>query len=231
MEPPVHVFLQARMNSSRLPGKALMPMAGHPSAVLAALRASRGRDWLTVATADAPSCDALAAALQAAGLRVFRGAEEDVLGRFAAAAAGLQDETILVRLTADNMFPDADFVALLVQALKAKAVDIVGTPSAKGLPYGLSGEAFRLGALRRAAASTDALYDREHVTPWLYRHCRTAAFDSLDHEMDLSSLRCTLDTGKDYQRLLAVFETIRDPVGIGWRELVSRLKSLQEQHA
>lgn len=224
---PVHIILQARVNSSRLPGKALLPLGGLPSAVLAAKRAARGgAHTLTLATADDSSCDPLAGALDTAGIAVFRGSENDVLGRFAAVTEGLHDDTVVVRLTADNVFPDSDFVEILVSTLRASDVDIVGTPSAKGLPYGLSGEAFRLRALRQAAVSTSAPYDREHVTPWLYRNTRSAPFDRLDGEFDLAGLRCTLDTADDYRTLTRVFEGVSDPVAIRWRELVARLAAL-----
>jgi spore coat polysaccharide biosynthesis protein SpsF len=228
MAEPVHIVLQARMSSARLPGKALMPIAGLPSAVLAALRALRGGHLLTLATSVDPSCDPLAAAAAEAGVSVFRGSEQDVLGRFIAATKSLSDEAVVVRLTADNVFPDGDFVNLLVTALRAEGAEIIGTSSAKGLPYGLSAEAFVLGALRRAAVATDEPYDREHVTPWLYRNARSAAFDSLDGQMDLAGLRCTLDLAEDYHTLTQVFEDVRDPVGIGWRELVTRLAALPE---
>ena len=220
----IHIILQARVNSTRLPGKALLPVAGIPSAVLAALRAARGSDAVILATSDGPSDDPLAAAAKAAGIPVFRGSERDVLGRFAAATKDLPDAAVIVRLTADNVFPDRDFVTLLVGALGT--ADIIGTASAKSLPYGLSGEAFRLSALRRAAAATNDPFDREHVTPWLYRNARSAMFDLLDREKNLSCLRCTLDVADDYEVLTRVFEDVADPVAIGWRELVARLAAL-----
>ena len=224
----VHIILQARVNSVRLPGKALLPVAGIPSAVLAGLRAARSGFPLTAATSVAGANDPLAAAFQAAGLPVFRGSEDDVLGRFVSATGTLPDETILVRLTGDNVVPDSDFISLLVEALKAREVEIMGTQAARGLPYGLSAEAFRLSALRRAAASTDAAFDREHVTPWLYRNARSAPFDRLDGEMDISCLRCTLDMQDDYRTLTQLFDGVSDPVGIGWRALVQRLAALPD---
>jgi len=228
MGSPVHIILQARVNSARLPGKALLPVAGIPSAVLAGLRAARSGFPLTAATSVAAANDPLAAAFQAAGLPVFRGPEEDVLGRFVSATAALPDRTILVRLTADNVVPDGDFISLLVENLEAGDIEVMGTQAARGLPYGLSAEVFRLSALRRAAASTDAPFDREHVTPWLYRNASSAPFDRLDGEMDFSCLRCTLDIPDDYRTLTNLFEGVSDPVGIGWRALVQRLAALPD---
>jgi spore coat polysaccharide biosynthesis protein SpsF len=224
----VHIVLQARTNSSRLPGKALLPVAGVPSAVLAGLRAARGGLPLTVATSDSPSNDPLAAAFQAAGLPVFRGDEQDVLGRFAAATSALPEGAIVVRLTGDNVFPDGDFISLLVESMIAAGADIMGTQNASGLPYGLSAEAFRLSALRRAAQTTDALFDREHVTPWLYRNGHSANFARAKLDRDLSCLRCTLDIPDDYCTLTRVFEGVSDPVAISWRDLVARLALLPE---
>jgi spore coat polysaccharide biosynthesis protein SpsF (cytidylyltransferase family)/aryl-alcohol dehydrogenase-like predicted oxidoreductase len=226
MRGPVHIVLQARVNSTRLPGKALLPLAGLPTAVLAAKRAARGPAAVTLATSDSASDTPLAAAALAAGIRVFRGPEQDVLGRFAGATQDLPDNAVIVRLTADNVFPDGDFVTLLTVALESSQADIVSTASAQGLPYGLSAEALRVSVLRRAAASADAAFDREHVTPWIYRTARSAAFNSLNGEMNLACLRCTLDIPDDYRTLTQVFETVSDPVAIGWRDLVARLAAL-----
>jgi len=227
----VHIVLQARTNSSRLPGKALLPVAGIPSAVLAGLRAARSGFAVTVATSDSPSNDSLAAAFRAAGLAVFRGNEQDVLGRFAAATSALPEDTIVVRLTGDNVFPDGDFIALLIRSLHAAGADIMGSQGASGLPYGLSAEAFRLSLLRQAAASATAPFDREHVTPWLYRNGHSADFALQAAERDLSCLRCTLDIPDDYRTLTHVFEGITDPVAVDWRELVTRLARLPESPA
>ena len=228
MAPAVHIVLQARVNSSRLPGKALLPLAGLPSAILAAKRIARGGGSVVLATSHEASDTPLADAAQVAGIAVFRGSEQDVLGRFTGATRELPDSSVIVRLTADNVFPDDDFVRLIVTALEDSGADIIGTASAKGLPYGLSAEAFRLSLLRRADASTTAPFDREHVTPWIYRNARSAAFDRLDGEIQLGCLRCTLDIQDDYDVLTQVFRGVRDPVKIGWRDLVRRLAALAD---
>src|SRR5579864_8401602 len=92
-------IIQARMSSIRLPGKALLPVAGYPSAVLAALRAGNLGDEVVVATSNHSSDDSLAAQLSSHNIRVFRGPLDDVLGRYYLAVATLPDDCIVVRLT------------------------------------------------------------------------------------------------------------------------------------
>lgn len=229
MIPPVRILLQARTESQRLPAKALLPLGGVPSAVLAGKRAARGGGDVLLAIPDAAADDPLAAAAGAAGLPVFRGARDDVLGRFAAAARDLPDAAIVVRLTGDNVVPDADLVADLVAALTGSDRDIVGVrwPDDR-LPYGVSAEAMRLGALRAAHARADDPHGREHVTPWLWRHARGGGMAGLAEGEDLSRLRGTLDTLDDYLRLCRVFDGLRDPVAAPWRELVRRLAALPD---
>ena len=105
MKPRVRVVLQARMSSSRLPGKAMMPIAGIPMVILAALRAGNQGHEVLVATSDATSDDAIADACETRGVRVVRGPLDDVLGRFLIASEDLDDADIVVRLTADNVVP------------------------------------------------------------------------------------------------------------------------------
>lgn len=224
----VRIVLQARTDSTRLPSKALRTIAGMPSAVLAAMRASnRGHD-LVLATTDRSLDDVLVERMTAAGIRVFRGATHDVRARFLAATSDLDDRAVVVRLTADNVVPDGSYVAAVVAALIDHGLDYL-EPSSEvdGVPHGLAAEAFRLGELRRVVGACDDPYEREHVTPALSRTVPrdpaqlvpgiTGVF-SAGHE------RCTLDTEEDLDRLLKLFDTVTDPVGISWRELVRRIQ-------
>jgi spore coat polysaccharide biosynthesis protein SpsF (cytidylyltransferase family)/aryl-alcohol dehydrogenase-like predicted oxidoreductase len=223
------VVLQSRTSSSRLPGKALLPLCGFPSAVLAALRAARDGADVVVATSVDSGDDALAATLRAAGVRVVRGPLDDVLARFALAAEGLDDGDAVVRLTADNAFPDADFVRRLVDAFRARGEPYLGTSSPlDDLPYGLSAEVFTAGALREAAASCADPFDREHVTPSLRRRWGGAPFRPADAPAGLGRLRCTLDTFDDYQRLQRVLAGVENPVAVSWLELCARLEALPD---
>ena len=137
------IIMQARTKSSRLPGKALLPVRGYPSAVLAALRAGNSGGAVVVATSEEPSDDALVEILGRHGIRVVRGPLEDVLARYALAAAGLSDEAIVVRLTADNVVPDGVLVEELVAAFAESGAEYLSEASPQSrLPYGLGGEVF-----------------------------------------------------------------------------------------
>ena len=229
--PRYRVVLQARMTSTRLPGKVLLPLCGLPVVVLAARRAAQGGIETVVATSDHASDDRLAAALRQHGLRHVRGPLDDVLARFIAATADLDDGDICVRLTSDNVFPDGDFVSRLIEAAERSAQGYAGlSGGAEGLPYGLAGEAIRVGLLRQADRATQESSDREHVTPWVIRRCgRNAPSIPRVGELDLSNLRCTIDTLDDYRTLAAALAGLADPVAAPWQELCRRLARWSER--
>jgi spore coat polysaccharide biosynthesis protein SpsF len=222
------IIMQARSNSSRLPGKAMFPVAGYPSVVLAALRAGNlGLDTV-VAAPSGPADDALSDVLGKHGIRVVRGPLEDVLARYALAAAELPEDCVVVRLTGDNVVPDGGLVQELVAAFAGSGAEYLSQDSPQShLPFGLGGEVFTAGTLRRAHASATSARDREHVSPWIRRNCRTKIHVPRALSAgDLSHLRCTIDDEEDYQRVCRLFEGVTDPVRIGWLELAKTLAAL-----
>ena len=223
--PRHRVVLQARTSSTRLPGKVLLPVCGLPLVVLAARRAARDGIETVVATSADPSDDRLAETLGRHGLRHVRGPLDDVLARFVAATADLDDGDICVRLTSDNLFPDGDFVRRLIAAAEGNGSGYAGfAGGSDGLPYGLAGEAMRVGLLRQADRSARDAHDREHVTPWIIRQCgRNAPAIPRVDARDLSGLRCTIDTLDDYRTVAAALAGQADPVAAPWPELCRRL--------
>jgi aryl-alcohol dehydrogenase-like predicted oxidoreductase/spore coat polysaccharide biosynthesis protein SpsF (cytidylyltransferase family) len=231
MSPRVHVVLQARMDSSRLPAKTLLPIAGIPAAVLSAKRVKDGGLDVVAAVADEPLAHLLLGAFACATVPAKLGPADDVLARFAVAIADSPDDAIVVRLTADNPVPDAALVREVADVVESSG-DVFCTipwPQA-GLPYGVAVEAFRAGSLRRAAAAASEPYDREHVTPWLARALPVVEVcPALGDASDLAALRCTLDTFDDYERLVSLF-SFEGAATASWRELVHRLRSLGPAH-
>lgn len=221
------VLIQSRLASARLPAKALLPVARFPAVVLCALRAANTGLRVVVATSDTPPDDAIVEVLKDVGIEFFRGSHHDVLLRFSQATRELPETGVVVRLTADNLFPDGAFVEEVLGEFNRRGVDYLaaGSPSA-ALPYGMSAEVFTVAALRRAEKEAHDDFDREHVTPWIRRFCSTARYVHSGQHAHWSRLRCTLDTFADYKVLLRVFSDVRDPVKISWQDLVARLTSV-----
>src|ERR1700732_1547222 len=130
------VILQARTTSTRLRGKALLPVAGYPSAVLATLRAGNRGDETLAATSDDSSDDELARQFLSSGIRVFRGPLDDVLARYYFAAKDLPDDCTVIRLPGDNLVPDGAFVADLASAFADGTCEYLAAPPH---PCGLGG--------------------------------------------------------------------------------------------
>jgi spore coat polysaccharide biosynthesis protein SpsF len=225
----VHIYIQARVGSSRLPGKVLLPVAGLPSIVLCARRASNTGLKVRVLTSTAESDDLLVEILRRHRIDYLRGAHENVLERFARAAKNLENKEIIVRLTADNLFPDGIFIDELVQRLISRNLNYYGTHSPlDGLPYGMSAEAFTIGALRKSWNSDKSLENREHVTPWIRQNLSSDIFMPARNKVTLNHLRCTIDTLEDYRRINNVFSNIRNPINIPWYKLCEKLKRLSD---
>lgn len=226
MTSPYRIVLQARTTSTRLPGKALLPLAGIPSALLVAQRAARNGDDLVLATSEDPSDDYLAKIFQQAGIEVVRGPLDDVLRRFVMATDDLEPEELCVRITADNPFPDADFIHAVAEKFEQQGLDYASAEmfSDWTLPYGLSAEIFTVNRLRLTHEEAQFIGDREHVTPLMRKGFRSDL--KVPPESGPGSLpRCTMDTIGDYLTLLQFFETVDDPIMTPWQELVEEFAS------
>ena len=193
-------FIQARMSSTRLPGKCLEPVAGRPLIAYMAERARRAAtlDAVVVVTSTDPSDDALARAAQAEGLPCFRGDLADVLRRYADAARAHQAGTV-VRLTGDCPLIDPAVIDAVVNTLHATGADYASNVDPPSFPDGLDVECFTRAALERA--DTEALRgpEREHVTLWMRDASAGLKRANVRAPADLSALRLTVDYPDDLQ--------------------------------
>ncbi|MCC6988831.1 MAG: hypothetical protein IT181_07520 [Acidobacteria bacterium] len=201
------VILQARLGSTRLPGKVLAPIG--PCTVLehCVRRLAVGGLPIIVATTDTPEDDAVERAAKRLKVEVFRGAEHDVLARFigAAHAFGL---TEIVRATADNPLVDPGAVQRTYGFRQRVGADHVVEC---GLPTGAAVEAVSLDALERAAALVTDPYDREHVTSFLRRDPRFSALRAVaPGDLRRPGLRLTVDTPEDLEFVRQVYASL-DP--------------------
>lgn len=223
------VVIQARLNSSRLPAKVLLPINGIPLVVLAANRAANtGKDVL-VATSNERSDNAICDELKRNKIRYFRGSLNNTLDRFVTSLESYADDTIVFRLTADNVVPDGHLLDELEYFfLKNKLNYLVCNGEHSGLPYGVSAEVMMLSGLREALNSTSAPFDLEHVTPFIHRKFGKTYFDKYIN-LSMGNYRCTIDTFDDYLNTQHLFSDIYFPEKISWLQLVKNLKT-QSKH-
>jgi spore coat polysaccharide biosynthesis protein SpsF len=201
-------ILQARMSSTRLPGKVLADLAGAPMILrqIERLRRSTLLQRIIVATSVQATDDPLADVLDAAGVPVFRGSLDDVLGRFMGAIQAFGPTRTVVRLTADCPLADPVLIdQTLALHLRSGADYTSNTPARRSYPKGLDVEVFEAVALKVAAAETSDPYDHEHVTPFLYRHPERFRIAGLEQAADEGDVRWTVDRPDDLAFVRAVY--------------------------
>jgi spore coat polysaccharide biosynthesis protein SpsF len=226
-------IIQARMTSTRLPGKILMDLAGRPMLAqqLSRLRQCRTLDELVIATTTNTTDDPVVNLARQEGVRCFRGSEEDVLSRYVGAAREASAD-VVIRLTADCPLIDAEIVDLVVGELVSHAedCDYAGNVLDRTYPRGLDVEAFSLWALEECDRHAKSAASREHVTlvirqekPELFR--RRSVVDAEDN----SDLRWTVDTQTDLDLVRAIYKALDLPrARRTYREVVSFVRSHPE---
>jgi len=221
--------IQARLGSSRLPGKVLRPLAGRPVLewVIRAAQQVNGLDEVIVATTVEPADDEVERVAGSLGVRTVRGSVDDVLGRFLQAVEGLNADAI-ARFTSDCPLLDPEIASVVVGAWRAlPSLDHVSTASPRSLPRGLDVEVASTSALQRLATDLSApeqLHHRTHVTSYLYTHPEDFAVLGVTFHPDASDLRVTLDTREDFALIEALVERLGDRPP-AWRELVQALRN------
>lgn len=218
------ILLQARTDSKRLPGKALLPIAGYPMVQLAAMRAQNTGGKLVIVTTSRDTDDNLSSVCHHNGLDVYRGEHQDVRARFVSATSACSGEDIIVRLTADNVLPDGKFIDRMCADFLRSGLTIWGARNYWGLPYGLSAEVLRVQTLRDSIAYGSTEPDREHVTKAIW--ARTKATTRVNYPgwgRDATALSCSVDSREDYSRVRGLFRGVKNPVSASWISLANRL--------
>jgi spore coat polysaccharide biosynthesis protein SpsF len=193
----VIAIIQARMGSSRLPGKVLAEIEGRPMLwrVLERARAARSLSEVIVGTTDEPRDDAIVNFCRQHGVACFRGSESDVLERYYRAAQQRK----------------ADFV-----------VRITSNGLTRNYPRGLDAEVMTFEALQRAHAEARHPYQRAHVTPYIYENPNQFKILAVTGVEDYSAFRWTVDTPEDLAFVRAVYQRLENE-NCGWREIVKLL--------
>jgi spore coat polysaccharide biosynthesis protein SpsF (cytidylyltransferase family) len=220
--------IQARMGSSRLPGKVMMTLDGVPviKRIFERVGMIEGLADVIVATSTALQDDPLAAYCEGEGMPVFRGHEQDVLDRFTQAARRF-DAHLVMRVTADCPFIDpvvsSAVLDLIIDDPACEYADNVSPPT---FPDGLDTEVVRRDTLERLCAQCDEPAEREHVLVHIRRHPEAFSTRALHSPVDYSDRRWALDRAEDYEMLDALARELSRRGLFGYHQEILRV--LQE---
>lgn len=219
-------IVQARMGSSRLPGKVLEVFAGKTALehCVERTRACAAIDDVVIATTVEPRDDVLVDLCRAKGWRWSRGSEHDVLDRYYQAACALAPRHV-VRITSDCPLTDPVVLDGLIARYRDDDLDYASTSlPAPTFPIGISAEVMRFEALERAWREDTNPAWREHVTPYLYRHPERFRIGGFGCDADYTHLRWTLDTPEDATLIRLLFDHFAGQP-FGWRDALAVMEA------
>jgi spore coat polysaccharide biosynthesis protein SpsF len=219
------VILQARMTSTRLPGKVLQVVAGCSILEWVARSCLRvpGIDVVCVAAPESDTHEPVAIEARRLGLPVVRGSEHDVLDRFRVATAAM-DATEIMRVTTDCPLIDPVLCGEVLARLRSEGADYASNNDPAGFPHGLDCEVFTRATLERAAVCAHDADDREHVTPWLRREPSVRRVSVQGPGGDCVHWRWTVDFPEDLAFFSAIAERLGDDVS-DWRRVSALLEA------
>ena len=203
------VIVQARMTSTRLPGKVLLDLAGHTvlEHVLARCIAIPGADAVCCAIPQGTIHDSLLQVVERTGATLFRGSESDVLDRYYRAAQALSADTVM-RVTSDCPLIDPQICAEVLRLVTARDCDYACNNMPSAWPHGLDCEAFTFAALELAARNARQADEREHVTPWLRQNTDMRKANLPGPGGYAADQRWTLDFPEDYEFFVRLFSLL-----------------------
>lgn len=207
----IAAIIQARMSSTRLPGKVLTDIEGKPLLwhIIERLEKAKKIDTIIVATTDKKSDKKVIDVAKKAGVKTFAGSENDVLDRYYKAAKKFGSK-VIVRITSDDPFKDPKIIDKLVGVfLKSKGkFDYISNTIIPTYPEGLDIEIFSFKALEKAWRESKKLFEREHITPYIWRHPEKFNLKNISLKKDLSYLRWTIDYPQDLQFAREIYKRL-----------------------
>ncbi|MDF3820176.1 aminotransferase class III-fold pyridoxal phosphate-dependent enzyme [Leptospira sp. 96542] len=224
----VLAIVQARMGSTRFPGKVMEPILGIPmiNLLIDRLKLSKRIDQIIVATSSSSLNDPLEQNLKLSDIGCFRGSENDVLNRFYSAANHFNAD-VVVRITGDCPLVDAQLVDSVIDIYLKSGVHYASNINPPTFPDGLDIEVFSFESLKEANSKATEEFDREHVTPFIRREEQFVR-ENMVNKDDYSSLRWTVDEPEDLEVIRNVFEHFFPSIHFSWLDVLILEKSKPE---
>jgi spore coat polysaccharide biosynthesis protein SpsF (cytidylyltransferase family) len=222
----IAAIIQARMTSTRLPGKVLMKIEGKPTLwhVINRLKFSKKLNDIILAIPDTKENSVLEEFAKDNAIKFFRGSEKDVLSRYYETAKKFKVD-VIVRITSDCPLIDPRIVDLVIKKHLNSNVDYTSNTLERTFPRGLDVEVFNFEAFRRVYKEAKENYQREHVTPYIYEHPDIFKLQNVEAKGKLKhpELRLTVDTKEDLQLIREIYKYLYKPGKIFYVEEIINL--------
>jgi spore coat polysaccharide biosynthesis protein SpsF len=219
------LIIQARMGSTRLPGKVLQPIAGQSMLARTCRRAARANriDEAIVATSVHPQDDPVVDECRRLDLPCFRGSEEDVLDRFYRAAEARRAD-LVVRVTSDCPLIDPELIDDVIEAMLRDRPHYAANVLERTYPRGLDTEATPRDALEQAWREAVEPYERSHVMPYFYQNPQRFRLRSVVGEANFSHYRWTVDSPDDLALVRTLYRRMDCDDAFSWRDVIGLLE-------
>jgi spore coat polysaccharide biosynthesis protein SpsF len=223
------VIIQARMTSTRLPGKVLMPLCSTSVLEVMIERLNPLKEHIIIATTNDGSERPILEFCDKLNIKSYQGDTEDVLSRYfeAAKTFGADDNTSIVRLTSDCPLIDVQLCQKVIEKHQAGDFDMVNLGPHSGYPRGLDCCAFSFALLSKAHHLATNPADREHVTLGMAKFADVSTF-TFSANQDFSHYRLTLDEPDDYKAITAIYGAFSNSLAFTYDELIKKLKQKPE---
>ena len=219
-------IIQARMASTRLPGKVLAELNGRPllSLLLKRVQAVPEINHVVVATTENQSDDILVEWLEKEEVDFYRGSSEDVLERFYLCSLKYKPD-LIVRVTADDPLKDPGLISEAISYFSSDdKLDYCSNTLRPSYPEGLDIEVFRFEALKYSHDHASLPSEREHVTPYIWKNTSIFKVKNFEFKEDLSAWRWTVDKQSDLDFVRAVLSPFQDSPLVSFQEIICFLK-------
>ena len=217
-------IVQARIGSTRLPGKVLKKIIGKPMIELLLTRLSKSKelDQIVVATSNNYKDNKLYSFVKTLGYKCFRGDENDVLKRFYNTSK-ITNADIIVRITGDCPMIDPEIVDKCIIGFKKSKVDYFSNTFPRTFPDGLDVAVMSFDAIKKAHNEARFKYDREHVTSYII-NSKKFKKSSIQNKRDLSKLRWTVDYKADLNVISKIFKHFAPNINFSWKKILKLQK-------
>lgn len=230
MTNPVFLIVQARMGSTRLPGKIMRQVQQKPllEYMVERLRKVNLADGIIIATTQAEQEEPIIEWCDKHGINYYRGSENDVLSRYYEAASKYEARTV-VRLTSDCPLIDPNLVDRVIKYYLENDYDYVSNVLIRTYPRGMDTEVFSYRVLEQAYNLAAKSSEREHVTAYIYNHPESFRLGSVTGDRDYSRYRLTVDTPEDFQLIAHLLEYVTQTgAGTDYMSIVRYLETHPE---